>query len=72
MSSGVTGRCPGVQRRGPPRLGAPSKNDHKIFSPSFSYRGPEKLQRWPPKAGIGEIVKFEPPFLVDMDGEKHL
>jgi hypothetical protein len=25
---------------------------------------------WPPKAGIGEIVKFGPLFLVDMDGEK--
>ena len=25
--------------------------------------------RWPPKAGIGETVKFGPPFLVDMDRE---
>ena len=36
---------------------------------SLSYRGPENLQRWLPKAGIGEIVKFGPLFLVDMDGE---
>ena len=28
--------------------------------------------RWPPKAGIGETVKFGPPFLVDMDREKLL
>ena len=54
----------------------PGKNDHKIFSSTLGKYillvRQQICNGWPPKAGIGEIVKFGPPLFVDMDREKCL
>jgi hypothetical protein len=56
---------------------APGKNDHKMFASTLGklarasvIEGQKICNGWLPKAGIGEIVNFRPPFLVDMDREK--
>ena len=58
---------------GPP----PGKNDHKIFASTLGklarasvMEGQKICNGWPPNAGIGEIVKFGRPFLVDMDDSR--
>ena len=43
-----------------------------IFGGLRFIEGQKICNGWPPKAGIGETVNFEPLFLVDMDGEKFL
>ena len=52
--------------------GPPGKNDHKIFASTLGklaqasvIEGQKINNGWPPKAGIGEIVKFGAPFLAD-------
>ena len=54
------------------RGGGPGKNDHKIFASTLGklaqasvIEGQKINNGWPPKAGIGEIVKFGAPFLAD-------
>jgi hypothetical protein len=55
---------------GCPEAGATTTAPQQKLTKIFLLVHWENCNRWPPKAGIGEIVKFGSPFLVDIDREK--